>query len=63
MGFNSGFKGLIFDGLSLTLATTSNTVSFPERLYIMYTSEPSAACEDVISLIVSLPSEEVQACL
>ena len=54
---------LISDGLSLTPATTSITVSFPERLYIRYTSEPSAACEDVISLIVSFPSGDVQVCL
>ena len=53
----------IIDGLSVTPATANITVSSPERLYIRYTSEPSAACEDMITLIVSLPSGEVQMCL
>jgi hypothetical protein len=32
-------------------------------LYIRYTSEPSSPCEDMITLIVSLPSGVVQMCL
>jgi hypothetical protein len=35
----------------------------PKPLYSRCTSEPSAACKVVISLIMNLPSREVQVCL